>query len=65
MTRKLPSDGEIASATAFEEVLAHMIRSAHRNGVDIEGGWICRNDDGIPDYETVIVELRKPDTDDD
>lgn len=64
MTHEAPFDGEITSATAFEETLAHMIRSAHRNGVDVEGGWVCRNGDTTPDYEAVIVELRKSGSDD-
>lgn len=64
MSRDHPFDGEITSVGAFNEALTRLLQTAHRNGVEIEGGWECRNEGLIPDWEAVIAELAKNGGDD-
>ncbi|WP_299233006.1 hypothetical protein [Natronomonas sp.] len=40
-----------------------LFKQAHGNGVDVTGGWDCRNGDRYPDWDVVVTELRKPDHD--
>lgn len=40
--------------------LASVLRRARDNGVDVRGGWECRNNDGSPDWDIVITEVEKP-----
>lgn len=43
--------------------LEDLLRRAYQGGIDVEGGWVCRNGDSHPDWEAVIVEMSKPDQD--
>lgn len=54
-------DSSINSSDEFVEELEDLLRRAYRSGVDVEGGWVCRNGDSHPDWEAVIVEMSKPD----
>lgn len=29
-------------------------------GVDVEGGWECRNGEASPDWDVVVTEMQKP-----
>lgn len=46
---------------SLDEALRSLLRTAHENGVDIRGGWECRNGDGYPDWDVVITEVEKLD----
>lgn len=46
---------------AFESNLIWLIRTAHENGVDVEGGWMDRNgSEQLPDWGIEIYEVTKP-----
>lgn len=65
MTRDHAFDEDITSAEAFDTTLGRLILAAMRNGIDPRGNWVYRNNDQtVPDWETMIVELEKPDTTD-
>lgn len=46
----------------FTEKLQSLILGANENGIDLEGGWDCRNGgDGHPDWDILITEVKKSD----
>lgn len=52
-----PSDGP-TTAPEFERRLFRLVREAHENGVDVEGGWADRNGDpDRPDWGVEIYEV--------
>lgn len=56
------SAGEPTTETEFVAALQSLLLDAHENGVDIEGGWDCRNGDGHPDWDILITEVQKKST---
>lgn len=44
--------------------LATIIRQANENGVDVQGGWECRNGPESPDWDVLITEVEKPEPSD-
>lgn len=45
----------------FERLLLELVRAAHKNNVDVEGGWLDRNPDpDLPDWGIEIHEVTKP-----
>jgi hypothetical protein len=54
-------DGPPTAEAEFREELQTLLRSAHEEGVDVEGGWECRNGEGRPDWDVVVTEVAKPD----
>lgn len=43
---------------AFEELLVELVRSAHENGVDVEGGWGDRSErPETPNWSVEIYEI--------
>lgn len=50
-----PIDSEEDLATALRSLLL----CAHENGVDVEGGWECRNGSDRPDWDVVVTEVEK------
>ena len=54
-TEKTP----ITSEEELNEGLKLLLRRAHNNGVDVKGGWECRNGDEHPDWDLVVTEVRK------
>lgn len=56
MTRDLP-DIDITTEAEFNEAVKRLLNGANRNGIDVLGGWPCRNGDERPDWEVVVVEL--------
>jgi hypothetical protein len=46
---------------AFGAELRALLRRAHEAGVDVRGGWECRNGDGEPDWDVVVTEVAKRD----
>lgn len=57
MSPTLPSDDDLTTPEAFNTALIRLLQTAAANGVDVQGGWECRTDDGTHDWEAVIVEL--------
>ena len=49
------------SADELQTDLQALIRGAHSNGVDVRGGWECRNSAAYPDWDIVVTEVSKPD----
>jgi hypothetical protein len=43
----------------FRADLRALLRRAHESGVDVRGGWECRNGDGDPDWDVVVTEVEK------
>jgi hypothetical protein len=56
-----PADDAPDDETAFRADLRALLRRAHEAGVDVEGGWECRNGEGRPDWDVVVTEVAKPD----
>lgn len=50
-------DADPASEAAFEDALAALVRAAESNGVDVAGGWACR-DGWRPEWGIEIYEVR-------
>lgn len=51
----------LTSEDALEARLGDILRRAHANGVDVEGGWECRNGSDHPDWDVVVSAVRKLD----
>ena len=49
------------SADELQTDLQALIRGAHSNGVEVRGGWECRNGETYPDRDIVVNEVSKPD----
>ena len=54
-----PGDDPPTAEAKFREELQALLRSAHDEGVDVEGGWDCRNGPDHPDWDVVVSEVRK------
>lgn len=54
-------DPRPVSESELQCQLASLLRRADREGIDIAGGWTCRNDDGMTDWDVVVTELRRDD----
>lgn len=39
--------------------LQGLLRSASENGIDVKGGFDCRNGDGHPDYDVIVTEVER------
>ena len=53
---------EERSLTSRDELNAELkalLRRAYTNGIDVEGGWECRNGVEHPDWDVVVTEVRK------
>jgi hypothetical protein len=53
------SDRTVPTAEEFNESLNELVQRAYETGVDIEGGWECRNASENPDWDVVILEITK------
>lgn len=51
----------IVSEDAFHAELQSLLLRAHTGGVDVKGGWDCRNSPEHPDWEMLVTEVVKPD----
>ena len=49
-----------SKADLNEELKALLIR-AYESGIDVEGGFECRNGDDHPDWDVVVTEVTKND----
>jgi hypothetical protein len=50
---------DVDDAAVFEERLTELIRSAHRNGVPVDGGWEVDGTDGHPDWDVVVTSVQR------
>lgn len=57
MTRDTSIEGTVTTEAEFEEMLVALLTTAHENGITVGKPWLCRTDDGLPDWEATIVEL--------
>lgn len=55
----MTDDGTPLTSDAFNAELKALLRRAHDEGVDVEGGWNCRNGETYPDWDVVVTEVRK------
>ncbi|WP_336133580.1 hypothetical protein [Natronomonas amylolytica] len=44
--------------------LETILHRANENGIDVRGGWECRNGPESPDWDVLITEVEKPDASD-
>lgn len=58
MTSEGPSFTSKAEVSAELQAL---LRRAHSSGIEIEGGFECRNGAEFPDWEVVVTEVAKND----
>lgn len=49
----------LTTQTGLHAELKALLRRAYTNGVDVEGGWECRNGDDHPDWDVVVTEVEK------
>lgn len=49
------------SETELNAELKAPLRRAHDAGIDVEGGWECRNGIEHPDWDVVVTEVTKND----
>jgi len=54
-------DPAVTSEQELVAELQDLLRRAESDGVDVRGGWECRNGASHPDWDVVITELEKPD----
>lgn len=47
----------VTTGDELNEALSSLLRRAHERGVDVEGGWDCRNGGGHPDWDVVVTEV--------
>lgn len=57
MTRDTQFEGTITTESEFEAALTRLLKMAHENDVTVGKPWLCRTDDGLPDWEATVVEL--------
>jgi len=53
---------EEASLTSKEELNAELkalLRRAYESGIDVEGGFECRNGADHPDWDVIVTEVEK------
>lgn len=49
----------LASEAELNAELKALLRRAYNSGIDVEGGWECRNGIEHPDWDVVITEVTK------
>lgn len=59
MTHDTPFDGTIETGDDFEAALGDLLAAASGNGIDLEGSWEYRSADPGPDWEVMVIELKK------
>lgn len=59
MDRAAPS---IVSEEEFQAALGSLLRRAEANDVTVQGGWDCRNGDDHPDWDVIVTEVERSET---
>lgn len=57
----MTEDTAVTSAEELNAELRTLLRRAYERGIDVEGGWECRNGASCPDWDVVITEVTKND----
>ena len=57
MTRHTSFGGRIETPDEFHRVLRELLLTAHANDVEVSGGWECRSNGDVPDWEIVVTTL--------
>lgn len=52
-------DSPITSAEELNEALQSALLRAYEGGIDVEGGFECRNGADHPDWDVIVTELEK------
>lgn len=52
-------DNTITTAEEFNTALIELVHRAHKQGINIEGGWECQTPVESPNWDIVILELAK------
>lgn len=55
-------ENQPASKEELSAELQGLLVSAYENGIDVEGGFECRNGPENPDWDVVVTEVEKNDT---
>lgn len=50
----------LSSKTELQAELRALLLTAHENGVDVVGGFECRNGLEHPDWDVIVTEVEKP-----
>lgn len=50
-----PDITDVTDEETFESALTALIRTAHDNGVVVDGGWEVDGADGLPDWDVVVT----------
>jgi hypothetical protein len=57
-------DFDVDDAESFASYLSMLVRTAHQNGVTVDGGWEVDGDDGHPDWDVVVTVVERAADDD-
>lgn len=57
----MSTDSPPQSEEEFHSQLKTLFHRAHDNGIDVKGGWACRNGPDAPDWDIVVTEIEKLD----
>ncbi|WP_340099726.1 hypothetical protein [Salinibaculum salinum] len=49
----------VTSEEDLHTELQSLLRQAHENDINVEGGWDCRNGTEHPDWDVIITEVQK------
>jgi len=49
----------LSSTEGLNEELKALLRRAYESGIDVEGGFECRNGAEHPDWDVIITEVEK------
>jgi hypothetical protein len=56
-----PDITDVTDKATFESALVALIRTAHANGVAVDGGWEVNGDDATPDWDVVVTVVERDD----
>ena len=56
MTTKVPVP---TTQAELHTELKSLLRRAYANGVEVKGGWECRNGVDHPDWDVIVTQVRK------
>ena len=56
-----PGETSLMSSEELNAELKALLRRAYENGIDVEGGFECRNGVEHPDWDVIITEVEKND----